>query len=546
MRRPARIVWGSLFAVVTVAASLGAGLAIAPTLVQKIVSTEVSEGPETASLKLVLEDGTARVIRFERGRVSIDGRGAGTYERGGALDQAWRSLLGSVVAQRDPGSVQQAYQALLNAAVEGAEVEAQVALREALDEVVWTVGASPVARAQEAQTADTAPPAAEAAPEAVEPSPAPQRPRRARGGIVIEIDDLDDIVNELEDVWLDRGSILAEQLESLRTPVKVVAFSSQFDLPAGDTLEGSLLLWDTDASIAGVVLGDLVAFQGHARLEPGGLVDGNVLAVDGSVDTGEGEVRGAISELEGTAVLRDLRRPIREVQERLAQRAGDRLARRVFNNFAAGMQGLFGTLGFYVFFGLLGLLTVYFLRPKLETVADTVSASFGRSLLVGLAAEAIFPVACIVLAVLVLTIPLIPVYVLAMGLGGLFGYLAVAYAAGANILRQPAVAGRIRWTNAYARLLVGLAPLLLLFALAALMQIGGSILGPVFGLLLAGAILVTWLAGTAGLGAVVLSRFGTRRDFAGPPQPEPAPVGTGAPAGGTAEGEPAEGPSDAS
>jgi hypothetical protein len=202
------------------------------------------------------------------------------------------------------------------------------------------------------------------------------------------------------------------------------------------------------------------------------------------------------------------------------------------------VQGFFGTLGFWIFFGLLGVFTVYFLRDKLEVVADTVSVSFGRSLLVGLAAEVIFPVANIVLFVLVVTWLVLPLYLLAMLLGFLFGYLAVAYAAGTNLLRQPGVAQRLGWQGPYARLLVGLGLLLGLFALASLMMIGGDLLGVVFGLLIAAAVLITWVAATAGLGAVILSRFGTRRDFAGAvaagPPPVPAPAGSASEGGGDA------------
>ncbi len=101
------------------------------------------------------------------------------------------------------------------------------------------------------------------------------------------------------------------------------------------------------------------------------------------------------------------------------------------------------------------------------------------------------------------------------------------------------MAQRVPWTNPYARLLVGVGLLLVLFALAALTRIGGSVVEVVMGLLLVGAIFVTWLAGTAGLGAVFLSRFGYRRDYAGPAAPEPPPAPVAAPAG--APEEPKEG-----
>lgn len=551
MRRPPRIVWASL-----VAATLGAGTegaAAGPAAaVQRIVSTEVSEGPQLAGLELTLVGGVERAVRLERGRVIVDGRRAGTYEPGGALEAAWRDLLAHLTATTpDFAAAEAAYRRLAATAVVGAEAEALAEIRNALDGVLWSAPTPPPGRtARPAPAQDTAPAAAGAvdtarqAPEA--DRRAERRRRPTRGGVIIEIESLGDVVNILDDIGLDRSSLLVERLERLRTPIKVVAFYSRYEVPAGDTLHSSLLLWDTRGRIAGVVRGDLVVIDGDARLLPGAVIEGDVVSVEGRVDLDEGEVRGSISMLEGSAVLRDLRAAerARAVADRMARSAGERMVRGLWRNVLHGVQGFFGTLGFYIFFALIGVFTVYFLSPRLETVADTASASFGRSLLVGLAAQAIFPVACVVLVVLILTIPVIPVYVLAMGLGTLFGYLGVAYAAGANFLRQPGVARRIRWDNAYARLLVGLGFLLGLFALAALMRIGGDILGVIFGLLLAAAILITWGAATAGLGAVILSRFGTRRDFARPPAAAPTaptPAAAGSAAGGSGEG-----PTDAS
>jgi hypothetical protein len=504
-----------------------------------VVAHEVADGPVATRLALTLEDGTERDVVFERGRVLVDGRRVGSYERGGALERAFRDLL-SAVRERDGAAAQAAYDRLAGLALAGPEASALEALRTALGSVRWkTLGAraagaraagETAAAGQATQAPAAAEPAAPAAPAApAETAEAPPRRARARGGVVLEIESLDDVARWLEDLGVEPGSILLRRLRDLETPIKVVAGASRYELPAGDTLRGSLVLLDTPGTIAGVVEGDVAVVDATLRLEDGAVVRGDVLSVDGDVRDRGATIGGAIAELEGAAIRwRPWEQIRREIEGPLAP------GRRFLRNLTDAVEGVFGTFGFYLFLGLLGVLGIYFLRPKLETVADTVSASFGRALLVGLAAEAVFPVACLVLVVLIVTLPLVPLYVLGMVLGSVFGYLGVAYAAGRNVLGQPAVRQRVSWSGAYARLLVGLALLLALFLVAAIFEIGGW-----GGLFLVGAIFVTWLAGTAGLGAVILSRFGTRRDFAGPPEPvAPAAAGAGAPGGFETEGRP--------
>ncbi|MBI4514088.1 MAG: hypothetical protein HY702_08260 [Gemmatimonadetes bacterium] len=485
---------------------------------QRVVSLEVALGSDRARVEVELEDGRSRSVEFGGGRLLLDGQRAATYERGGVLETAWRSFLEGLQEGR-PGAA--AYSALAAMQVTSGDAEALRAVRGALDGLEWMAPTEPTPAAP--------PAAATGAQDTIQAPAAPAAPRarreRARGGVVVEIESLADVVDIVEDLGLDLTAQLKDRLERLEPPIKVVAFASLYELPEGDTLEGSLILWDTEGRIAGVVKGDLLVIQKEVRLRPGALIQGDALAIDGSIENEGAEVRGAISEISGVAVLRPLR-TLRHV----TRPAPVRFVRGAFHNIVSGVQMVLSTVAIYVFFALLGLFAVAFsfLKSKLEMVADTLAASFGRSLLMGLVAEAVFPIALLILTLLFVTIPAIPVYVLAMVLGGLLGYLAVAMAAGANFLAQPAVAERVRWSHPYARLLVGLGLLLGLFVLGGFARMGGRFLGLLGILVLVAAWLLTWMAATAGLGAVVLSRFGTRRDFAGrTPLPAAAPVSAG-------------------
>ena len=163
-------------------------------------------------------------------------------------------------------------------------------------------------------------------------------------------------------------------------------------------------------------------------------------------------------------------------------------------------------------------------------MSDTVSYSFGRSFVTGLAAEILFFPIILVMTVLVLPIIAIPFYVVGFFLAGLLGYLAVAHAAGENLTRHrfPGWGARMRRSNSYYYVLNGLGVLLAGFAGAAISRMFGPLLGWAQGLLIAAAWILTWVAATSGLGAALLSRGGTRRKYARPLEYPGLPLDTGA------------------
>lgn len=190
----------------------------------------------------------------------------------------------------------------------------------------------------------------------------------------------------------------------------------------------------------------------------------------------------------------------------------------------------FFAVSLYVVLAVAGLIAVHVALPQLRTMAAAVRQDFGRSFLLGLLAQVLFVPGLVVLAVAILTIPVIPVYVLLVAMGLLVGYLAVAFAVGEVAAEQDTEWGvKLRDGSPMQRLLAGLAGLLVLYVLAAPFEVMGWVGAPFEISLLAGAWMVTWVALTAGFGAVVLTRAGTR--------PAPGPVAGRGP--GSAAGTPA-------
>lgn len=167
----------------------------------------------------------------------------------------------------------------------------------------------------------------------------------------------------------------------------------------------------------------------------------------------------------------------------------------------------------FIVLAALGLLLVSVGRRRLETVSDTVRLEFARSFAMGLAGEVLFLPVLLVLTVLVITWLVIPFFLLAAGLAGLFGYLAAAHAGGEIFARRRFRSEwleRLRRSNSYYYVVSGLALLMLPFAAGAALWVFGGAADFVRGLILFVAGVGTWVVVTAGFGGVLLTRAGGR------------------------------------
>lgn len=178
-----------------------------------------------------------------------------------------------------------------------------------------------------------------------------------------------------------------------------------------------------------------------------------------------------------------------------------------------------GVIGSFLTLGLVGFGLVLFGKSNLEVVSDTVSHSFLRSFMVGLLAQVLVVptfgmlVVGLVLSVVgVLLVPfVIAVYALLVLAGVLGGFLAVSHAMGETHTRRRMARGDALSLNSYRYLVVGLgglASVWLAWVCFGWVPVAGT-------LILGAAIIATWLLGTVGLGAAVLSRGGVQPSFAG-------------------------------
>jgi hypothetical protein len=272
----------------------------------------------------------------------------------------------------------------------------------------------------------------------------------------------------------------------------------------------------------GMVLGDALVTGGQL-IHEGGRVRGEMRTLDGpGLDLTVAAERALGDEIE---VRTEERQFVPDRREEVDVRRFGRSS--WFDSILGGLAGVIATIALALVLGGIGAALVFYARPYLETVSDTVRSATLRSGATGLAASFLavpaFVVLIVALAVSIVGIPFlllaIPLYPVALFAGAAFGLLAVMHAVGERTAEQSRDRLDLRYRNSYAYLFTGLGMLLLPHLASHLLSMTGF-LGFIGVLLRVLTWIAIWAAATVGFGAVILSRAGTRRTFVNSP-PEP-------------------------
>lgn len=271
------------------------------------------------------------------------------------------------------------------------------------------------------------------------------------------------------------------------------------EIPVGQEVRGPVVVAGGNLVVRGTITGSAIAIAGDVVVDSTGRVTGDAIAAFGDVRNA-GQVGGVVRPLTGTfgASVRSLLR-VGEAKP-VAPRSPMSLA-----------------LGWLTVIMVVGLGVLVFASPYLEGVVDVLEQSFWRSFSVGLLGEiGVLPaivLLVIALAVTVIGVLLIPFAVVAavLAVAGLatLGFVAVARLTGGGIGRAGS-AGLSARGSSLRGVIVGLGIYMGLWILAAALHevpVAGT------GLRLL-ALAATFIAATAGFGAAILSRGGTRRDAA--------------------------------
>lgn len=467
---------------------------------REVVSKQIAVGASDAELVLEFRDGERLSAALRNGSVVVDDRTLGSFETGDALDAAWRSLLGQAIALENGPLAQAVVDWAPPESLSGEAAEAASALDETLEGVLSA-------------------PAADAAQD-----------------VSVSIQDgSEGALARLLVGSMTRLSVIEEALEGLGSRLSI-HIEEDFDVPAGEVVEGTVLVIDGAANVAGEIQGDLVVIDGDVTLEPGSVVSGELRLADARVVRNEGTVEGGVVD-----VLATERTDISELRDRIREEIGDEVRRDIrsevrraerssddgFSLFAPvrsvvrGIGGVIETVFVVLVLGLLGAAAAAFAGENLEVVAETARRAPGRAVTVGLAgtflAIPVWILGAIALVVTIVGIPVaiawLPLFPAAVAVAAIFGYLAVAKNAGEWLADSGYEwTDWIRPSNAVHTIAAGLIGLSLAFGVAHLVSIL-PFFGFLSGLLTFIGVVVTLAAFQVGFGAVILTRGGRRREY---------------------------------
>jgi cytoskeletal protein CcmA (bactofilin family) len=268
----------------------------------------------------------------------------------------------------------------------------------------------------------------------------------------------------------------------------------------GSRIEGDVVVFGGRAIVDGEVTGDLVVIGGDIQLKSHAIAKDNVVAISGTLTRDEGAV------VHGETVQTDMFRfkdMARAFPEGFHPGPPEGPPRSGFDLLSVLLH-IVRALTLAVVLGVIGLLVVLLLPAHIEVVTNTILDAIWTSLGVGLLT---LVVAISVILFLTVTICLLPIGLLlglALLVASLFGWVVIGYILGkrlAPILYKREIVPPI---------LSALVGVFLLTLLQQGLMVLSDIpcLGVLFWLLGAGVWLI---AVSTGLGAVVLSRFGTHR-----------------------------------
>lgn len=269
----------------------------------------------------------------------------------------------------------------------------------------------------------------------------------------------------------------------------MLAFGCDVEIQQGATVNGDIADFGSNFKIDGTVNGNIVTFGGNIALGSTAVVAGNISSMGGNITSQPGAtVQGGVSNNSGA-----LAPPIPPVAPpRPFTRPG-------FNPF----EGMF-SLGFNILGGIvtaiafaaLGALVVIFAPNATRRVSNAVQAKPLNSAGVGCLTLILLPILCILLFITIIGIPVSFILGLLSAAAWVFGGIGIGLLAGEKILQ----AFKTRDVLPVLAVIIGIIVLMLI----------GQV--PIIGWF------VSLIVGLLGLGAVVLTRFGTR------PYPMPTPL----------------------
>ncbi len=298
----------------------------------------------------------------------------------------------------------------------------------------------------------------------------------------------------------------------------LVAFGGTVEVEKDAAVHGDVAVIGGTASINGLVNGDVVTLGGVIHLGSHAVVNGDATAVGGVIEREPGaEVLGNIVETEGK---QDGIGQIGPGGIQITPAPGQQFGNFPFQN-ATPVSGPIAWLGQAMLRGMaaiawaailaaLGVFLILLAPKPTERVALGIKANPLLAFAVGFGASLLAGIVALLLAVTICLLPLSLALILAMIAALFFGWLALGWLLGRELMRG----FNAQNSTPIWEVIVGVALLTLLWKLPTVFPFVGGL----------ASFLVMFVAGNIAIGGVILTRFGTRDYPAAPTRPTtPAP-----------------------
>ena len=270
----------------------------------------------------------------------------------------------------------------------------------------------------------------------------------------------------------------------------LVIFGGSVELEQGSRVNGDVLLFGGNAEINGEIDGDLALLGGSANLGPSAVIGGDVVTLGGNVDRAEGAVvEGQFRSVEGFNRTFSFDFPsLPDFDDTFRIRPSGRSSIGPFFSPATGI--LWFVLRTLVVAALAILVVLFWPKPAERAGRAAVSQPIVAGGL-GCLTFMVVPILILLMAITIIGLPLSFLAVVALVVAVVFGWIAIGVEVGRRMVEA------FNW-EIHPAAAAGIGTLAVGFV------IGGIGLVPCIGWL------APLLVGSAGLGAVILTRFGSR------------------------------------
>lgn len=275
----------------------------------------------------------------------------------------------------------------------------------------------------------------------------------------------------------------------------VVAFGGNVTIEQGAKVNGDVVVFGGNVSVAGEVNRDVTLFGGVVTLESTAIVNGDAAVIGGMMNSKEGAtVKGRVTKGESGFRVPDA--PTAPTAPKLPSVTPTVVGGGLVGGLAGAAWAVVRGILYALALAALGMLVVVFLPKQARQVIDVSQSAAMPSLGVGCLSLFVAITLGVLFIITICGIPFGVVLFIALAVASAFGWIAVGWLIGEKIMGSVNV--RESWKTPLTAVTVGV----LLLAAVSAVPIVGWVVSTFFGLL--------------GLGAVVLTRFGTR------PYPMPA------------------------